>query len=761
MNKGITYLLFLIITIFFICNATFSQESDSTVVGIFDLSLRELMELEITTAAKTKQSYSDAPTTMIVITDEMIKNRGYHYLEEILHDLPGFDFNKSYGVNYSTIFMRGYRSENSDRFLLMFDGILENDIWKQTTWISRQYPVGHIKQIEVLYGPASVLYGTNAFSGIINVITKKGSEIGDINLITTAGSWGRKNIEFQSGETFLNGNSYNVAIKYFSQDDLHQWDDFDVITGNCCNFSADYLRKIGDEFVFAIDGELVNEDFNQPHPGENYGLHANFKYGDLSFTILNWTKKELESYFYSPFKRSGPWTQWFENNQGYMLSLNKEINRKISLSTDITYRNHRILDSKEVGFIFYDKPLTNPSDFDYQHSQTIVHNDPSTYQLRPIPVTLDNEEDTFVTGIVYYNCLGTWDMAIDEQITYLLTDKLQLIGGFRYTYTNTQENYEISVCSYSSQSAPRHIKKNISGYALAIYKPFTGLNISIGGRYEDQKNEDNVGYNIFIPRFSVNYKFSKNVIIRFQYAEAFQEADDWHKFGTDFDLRPYNSADLEPEKLRSFDLGATVNLKNRLLISGTAYYTIVSNFITEVDNDSLNPYHGYTTGIHFENLSSGEVTIYGYEFNFNLKLSSSFSLNGNVSGAFNYDFNNVLIGDIAPVKIYMGALYNYQNKISLYTKINYVSSKKTINWQENPNIDPIYTNIDEFLILGINLNIIDMLGYVNGLDFNIKVDNLLNKEYYNPGPRSADGVKYNARVLQPGFNIMVGLTYTF
>ena len=134
--------------------------------NIFDLSLEELMDLQVQTASKVKQNLNETPAATYVVTEYMIKAHGYHNLEEILHDLPGFDFNKSYGINYSTIFMRGYRSDNSDRFLLMFDGIPENDIWKQTTWISRQYPVSDIKQIEVVYGPASALYGTNAFSGI-------------------------------------------------------------------------------------------------------------------------------------------------------------------------------------------------------------------------------------------------------------------------------------------------------------------------------------------------------------------------------------------------------------------------------------------------------------------------------------------------------------------------------------------------------------------------------------------------------------------
>jgi outer membrane receptor protein involved in Fe transport len=220
------------------------------------------------------------------------------------------------------------------------------------------------------------------------------------------------------------------------------------------------------------------------------------------------------------------------------------------------------------------------------------------------------------------------------------------------------------------------------------------------------------------------------------------------------------------------------------LVTGSVYYNLVSNFISEVDNTPSNPYNGFTTGIHFEN-SDKEVIIYGYELNFTSKLNDHFSLYGNVSGSYNYgsaplrelDANgdyqtivdgngsaiiddNVLIGDMAPVKFNLGLLYNYKGLVSFYPKLNYVSSKKTINWQQNPSTNPIVRDIDGYGIVGLNINVLNMFGKVKGLDLNLKFDNLLNSEYYNSGSRSANGTKYNARVLQPEFNFMAGLSWS-
>lgn len=758
--------------------------------AIFDLSLEELMNLEVRTASKVKQSIDESPASTYVVTEQMIKDRGYHHLEEILHDLPGFDFDKSFGVNYSTTFMRGYRSENSDRFLLMFDGIPENDIWKQTTWMSRQYPVSQIKQIEVVYGPASALYGTNAFSGIINVITKKGSEVGAIDVVTTAGSYGRKNLEVSSGSQISKLVSFNITGKYFAADNLHQWDYFDGIgkDPNVNNFSQSYRNAMGTDAYYMIEGEKVQVPLDDPLPYDNYALHANLMVGDFTFTALNWTKKEAEGYFYSPFKRRGQYAQWWENNQGYSLSHNKAINDKISFSTNIIYRNHRLLNSQEVGHKYYTSPLPEADSLntDYESSQSIVHNDPTTYQLKPREVVLANGDTTNVTGIVDIANLSTWDLSFEEQMTYNISDKLNFIVGGKFSYTDTQEDYQYGHHLDDMPVSPRHQKNTYAGYGQIIYNPINIISLTLGGRYEYQNDENKeILYDIFTPRASIILKAADGIIFRLQYAEAFQEPDDWHKFSTDADVRPLPSLTLEPEKLRALEFGTNMKLGRKLFFTATVYHTRVTNFIGSVNNTVANPYNGITEGYHFENISN-MMTIYGYESTMNAELAKGLFFNANVSGAWNYgvadkmeqDANGnwqpmydsegnsltderVLIGDIAPVKVNAGFLYKYQNKFSIYPKVNFVATKQTINWRENPDIDPIFTEIEGYAIFGLNLNILNTFGFVKGLDFNVKLDNLTNTEYYNPGSRSANGTKYMARVLQPCFNFMAGLSYSF
>ena len=111
------------------------------------------------------------PTTIRIINSEEIKSRGYFTLEEVLSDLPGFQFRNILGVN-SYVFQRGIPNQNN-LTLILIDGVQINELNSGGFYAGGQFNLANIEKIEVVYGPSSVAWGTNAVSGIINIITKK------------------------------------------------------------------------------------------------------------------------------------------------------------------------------------------------------------------------------------------------------------------------------------------------------------------------------------------------------------------------------------------------------------------------------------------------------------------------------------------------------------------------------------------------------------------------------------------------------------
>lgn len=143
---------------------------------IFQRLARKNLVVTVSSVSKKAEDIREAPATVFLITREEILTRGYVDLIDLLSDLPGFDISKSHGTNYANIYQLGFRQDNTEKTLVMVDGVEENDIWSNIAYLSRQYPISNIKGVEVLYGPASTIYGPRAFVGAINIITYQAGE---------------------------------------------------------------------------------------------------------------------------------------------------------------------------------------------------------------------------------------------------------------------------------------------------------------------------------------------------------------------------------------------------------------------------------------------------------------------------------------------------------------------------------------------------------------------------------------------------------
>jgi len=143
-----------------------------------ELGLLESFEEVSSIATKTKLNVDDMPSTVNVLRGEQLQRLGINNLAEALALLPGIEMDRT-PVGWKTTVIRGIKNPESyvfDKIKLMIDGVDVGSALHGTIEYYLDFPVELIERIEVLKGPGSALYGTGAYAGVINVVTKASEE---------------------------------------------------------------------------------------------------------------------------------------------------------------------------------------------------------------------------------------------------------------------------------------------------------------------------------------------------------------------------------------------------------------------------------------------------------------------------------------------------------------------------------------------------------------------------------------------------------
>jgi outer membrane receptor for ferrienterochelin and colicins len=196
------------------------NQSAALPADLADLSLEDLMRVTVYSASKFEQKTSEAPSSVTIITASEIEKYGYRTLADILRSVRSFY--TTYDRNYSYLGIRGFArpGDYNSRALLLVDGVRINDGIYNTAAIGTDFilDVDLVDRVEVIRGPGSSLYGSNAFFAVINIITKKGEQIKGIEVSADAGSFDtyrgrvtygnkvRENIEMLLSATYYDSN---------------------------------------------------------------------------------------------------------------------------------------------------------------------------------------------------------------------------------------------------------------------------------------------------------------------------------------------------------------------------------------------------------------------------------------------------------------------------------------------------------------------------------------------------------------------------
>ncbi len=209
----------------------------------------------VVTAERRPQTLLQSPSSVAVVTRSQIEARKSFDLTDAVRLLPGVSVAQSgtFGKSAS-IFLRG---TNSNHALVLVDGVRANSP-QDGRFDVGQIPVENVEQIEILRGPASALYGSDAIGGVINIITRRGDgpfrtggqlEYGSFNtqkqVVTVNGSQDRNRVSFSAFRNKTDGNFRN--------------DDFRNLGA-----SLRFDRALGGGGNLALIGRTSSADFGVP-----------------------------------------------------------------------------------------------------------------------------------------------------------------------------------------------------------------------------------------------------------------------------------------------------------------------------------------------------------------------------------------------------------------------------------------------------------------------------------------------------------------
>ncbi len=144
--------------------------------GYADMSLKDLMALEVFTAASLLPTeYSQAPGTVYSFNREDFTRFGIRRIDDLLQYVPGFQLNQ-YRKRHRSIWARGALDRYNDKFVLLVDGVQLRHVYYGHFSLGDNFPLEKVEKVEIILGPASSLYGANAFAGMISITTRSFSE---------------------------------------------------------------------------------------------------------------------------------------------------------------------------------------------------------------------------------------------------------------------------------------------------------------------------------------------------------------------------------------------------------------------------------------------------------------------------------------------------------------------------------------------------------------------------------------------------------
>ncbi len=225
-------------------------------VGAQDISLESLLDVPVETASRYRQTARQAPASVSVVSAVEIESFGYKTLADVLRSVRGLYITNDRNYEYAGV--RGFSrpTDYNNRILVLLNGIPQNEYVFGSAAIGWDLGLSmeNVDRIEIIRGPGSVLYGTSAMFGVINIITKDERQDQGGGVSVAAGNYGGRQVSAFVNEDLGAGTRLSVSAMHFrAAGESLYFDEFSDSNGGMA-VDADWERSSGVHSVLSRGG---------------------------------------------------------------------------------------------------------------------------------------------------------------------------------------------------------------------------------------------------------------------------------------------------------------------------------------------------------------------------------------------------------------------------------------------------------------------------------------------------------------------------
>jgi outer membrane receptor for ferrienterochelin and colicins len=734
------YLCGIFIIIFFQVSL-YAQQADTT--DIWELSLAALQDMDITTASMFMEKATEAPSIITVITAREIKNIGAKNLEEAIRGTVGLDIIAKPFQPLSYIGVRGlYSTGSNNKIKIMLDGHMLQSVVGDPFFHINHLPVENIKQIEIIRGPGSALYGTNAFIGVLNIITKDSAFPSKISV--AGGSY----------NTLSNSAEFSFKKKKLKT-----------------HFYADYKRTNGPSLLIESDVSLLNNgELYSAAPGkttefnENYTFQTNLSYGNFYFNgfYQALTTQCAVGVFYALTDEDEIKSYIGFGEMGYKIPISKTSNIRLKAYYDYYYYDGLYeTQSEETAVIYSERFPENPYPEDAGvflkvNSNSAVFGSEMTFNFQPISSV------TFLAG-ASYEFLDQY--AIKFITNANLTGSPITFGGVEYQpFQYYGFLRDVSDVANWNRNAERTIKA-IFGQSTCDLRQFFSLEklaenitLTVGLRYDSY---DDVGSSAN-PRIGLVYSPTKKLTFKFLFGKSFR-APFFHELFQASNSVSFGNVNLKPENIYTSEIQVGYKFSKKLRGTLTHFNTEVKDLILRDFQRQYNNFgkiHSYGVEGELKRMTAAKDYVYlnaTYQAVHNITHETIF----NSAGA-SYKKPIFHPGEVPNFVGNIGFNKKLCSRANLNIAVNYVSARyrsdeKTLTEDGEIKLLDGRDHLHGRTLLSASILIKNLLSNLKGMEVQITGFNLLNTDHRDP--ETSGAIYYD--IPRAGRHFMARLSYQF